>query len=750
MSAGGAGGRSSGERRAAARWRCWLAAAGYVAVFVAVFWSWLRAADSSFATGNHPLDSRIIAWVQAWLARTLPVAPGRIFDAPIHYPAPDQLTGAESFLSSQVVFAPLYWISGNAVLATSLVAMLSYPLAAFAMERLLAALGIGAAAAWVAGLAFALGPLRVPASVQVLQYLNLYLPLVALAIEAARRTPDLRRAVAFAAVLAMAAFSSFYTALLIAIVGAGWTCLVLLRRGAGRLACVLALGVPACLVLVALWGFSRPYAARRAGIDALRREIRAHSARPEVQAAGAPGERRAGALETASPPAGAEPRQEKPWASITPGSQWALFWDGDPRWLVAVAVAGSVALLRASPPVRRTATAGLCFVAIGAGATLGIVRFGLPAPVAAVLAFFRFFWRLQVITGFGVALLVAAALDAVRSVLGWRLQGAVCVAVGVAVVAAQGRGLVAQRLDRVAAMGEHLAVYRMVGQIAAAEGGGALLELPETRRPKSSLVPDAMIGNTIHGLPLITGYSAFPPFHALLVEPLLRRLPARDALAELVDLTGVRWILLRPIADWQSPGERERFAAELAAAAGAPARELDGFVLQEVELSPARPGWLEALRAGPRPGRSPLGAALAQIPQSALLAEITVEPPGAALAGRRGLWLPVLLRNLGSATWPGGLTRPGAAAGEVLLDVRWARGGAVAASSAPALPEPLEVGLRRDVSSGDLLRQDVLLVTPDEPGSYTIEIRMRQRGGARFERGLEASGGVAVEVLPAT
>jgi hypothetical protein len=259
-----------------------------------------------------------------------------------------------------------------------------------------------------------------------------------------------------------------------------------------------------------------------------------------------------------------------------------------------------------------------------------------------------------------------------------------------------------------------------------------------------------MIGNTVHGLPLITGYSAHSPFHALLVEPLLRRLPARDALAELVALTGVRWILLRPVADWQSPAERERFAARLAAAVGVPAVEIGDFLLQPVASLAPRPAWVEALREGPRPGHSPLGASLVPVPQSALLAEIIAAPPATPAAPRQVFWLAVTLRNLGSATWPGGLTRSGAVVGEALLDVSWARLDGAPASTATALPGPLEVGLRRDLSPGESLAQDVLVVAPDEPGGYALEIRMRQRGGAPFQRGPEPLLSLALEVAPPT
>jgi hypothetical protein len=61
--------------------------------------------------------------------------------------------------------------------AATWTAFLLYPLAALATERLAARLGASPLAAWLAGLCFALGPFRVPAHLQTVQYANVFLPL---------------------------------------------------------------------------------------------------------------------------------------------------------------------------------------------------------------------------------------------------------------------------------------------------------------------------------------------------------------------------------------------------------------------------------------------------------------------------------------------------------------------------------------------------------------------------------------------
>lgn len=138
----------------------WGSLAAYVILFAALSSRLLAEAAGAFGRGNNPVDSRLLAWTQAAVAGALADDPVALFDAPIFHPAPSQLAGAEAFLSSQIVYAPVFWLTGNAVLAANVLILLSYPLAALAMDRLLVALGAGRLVAWVGGLVFALGPDR--------------------------------------------------------------------------------------------------------------------------------------------------------------------------------------------------------------------------------------------------------------------------------------------------------------------------------------------------------------------------------------------------------------------------------------------------------------------------------------------------------------------------------------------------------------------------------------------------------------
>src|SRR5207247_10136634 len=95
----------------------------------------------------------------------------------------------EHLLSSQLLFAPVFWATHNALLDSNAVVLVSYPMTALAMDRLLVALGCGRPAAVLGALTFALGPLRVPGNMQIVQALNFHLPLVALALLRLRESP---------------------------------------------------------------------------------------------------------------------------------------------------------------------------------------------------------------------------------------------------------------------------------------------------------------------------------------------------------------------------------------------------------------------------------------------------------------------------------------------------------------------------------------------------------------------------------
>jgi hypothetical protein len=566
------------EPRRGRRSAAWIALLAYLVAFAVAGRSWWTAADHATSAGNHPSDARLAVWILAWVYRALTSDPARLFDAPIYFPAPAQLTGSEHFLSSQIAFAPAHAVTGNPLLAANLVALLSYPLAALAMDRLLVALGVSRLAAWTAGLAFALGPLRVPGSLQVVQLLNLYLPWIALVLLRLRERPTPGRATGLAVVLGLAAFSSYYVAAMVVVVALAWTLFEALRRRPGVLR-FLALAASAGAVAALLLGaFSRPYFERAAPAVVDR-------ARFEADAGGAP----AGA--TAAEPAKPAPAPID-WQAI-----WPLLWPADDRLSPILAILGIAGL--AVGGVRRVAAAGIVFVVLGAGAMLGLVAAGGMSPgVAAVLGFFRHAYRSQVLTGFGAALLAAAALETLRRAAGARAGAVAALAVAALVLAGRGRALVTPALDPVALAAAERATYAEIGRIAHEQGPGPILELPVQSATGEDLRLRAMLGSLEHGLPLVNGFSGHLPPHFLAVSSRTANLPHPGAAADLVRFAHLRWIVLRPASDWKQPQDRERQRTGLLAIPGTTATDVDGFTLVRLALPHDRETWFDAVASG--------------------------------------------------------------------------------------------------------------------------------------------------------
>ena len=289
------------------------------------------------------------------------------------------------------MFAPVYAASGNAVLAANAVAWVSYLLAAFAMERLLRSLRLSAPAAWASGLLFALGPLGVPASLQVPQLLRLYLPLVALALLRLRERPSAGRGATFAACLALAVFSSYYLAALAAVVALVWIVVELSRRGGGRARFLQPRSARAQSSQLSCCGFPDPTSI-------------------------APSPRPCGAMKHCRP----QPprRRSPPTISLRCRGRSCAPFSGLSEAPIAPALAALGLFGFGFRGLRRISFAGLAFVVVGAGSLLWLIAAGGMSPgVAELLGFFRHAYRSQVLTGFGVALLAAAALEACRRLL---------------------------------------------------------------------------------------------------------------------------------------------------------------------------------------------------------------------------------------------------------------------------------------------------------------------------------------------
>jgi hypothetical protein len=220
---------------------------------------------------------------------------------------------------------------------------------------------------------------------------------------------------------------------------------------------------------------------------------------------------------------------------------------------LVLAALGAPAIFARTPAVRRLAVRGLVLTVLAQALMVGraylVHGVAVPMPLALLAAsplrFFRYPFRFVVVLGFGATLLGAAALEAVRRRLGRGAGAAAAAAVALAVLATRGPALVEGGFEDFAV--QRNPVYGAVREAARADGAGPLLELPvigfmqDARHAGVGTEAESMVGSTRHWLPLVVGYTDFPPPHRRFLDRTLRRLPASEALDLVVDMTGLRW-----------------------------------------------------------------------------------------------------------------------------------------------------------------------------------------------------------------
>jgi hypothetical protein len=141
----------------------------------------LRNVNSRIA--SDPGDPLLTAAVLTWNAEHVPLTEGW-WQFPIFHPATDVLAFSEHLLGLSVIAAPLYWLSGNPLLSYNLTLLLTYPLCGLAMYALAYRLTLSRTAAFLAGLAFALAPVRAAHLPHVQLLATFYTPLVLLGLHA--------------------------------------------------------------------------------------------------------------------------------------------------------------------------------------------------------------------------------------------------------------------------------------------------------------------------------------------------------------------------------------------------------------------------------------------------------------------------------------------------------------------------------------------------------------------------------------
>jgi hypothetical protein len=130
----------------------------YAALTAAVAYP-LSVRPGSTVVANVP-DTHLFIWTLAWNARAFVTNPLSIFDANIYHPERLTLAYSENIIGSALFSTPVYWLTGNPVLAMNTVALLSCFLCGLGAYVLGRRVGLGEPAALLCGIVFAFSPPR--------------------------------------------------------------------------------------------------------------------------------------------------------------------------------------------------------------------------------------------------------------------------------------------------------------------------------------------------------------------------------------------------------------------------------------------------------------------------------------------------------------------------------------------------------------------------------------------------------------
>lgn len=677
-----------------------LAAAAYGAAVVLLSWPLATAPATSLVTprGLHQLgapwaraDLDLLVWILAWTSHALATQPLDLFQANIFFPARDTLAASEHLLGLMPIAAPIFWLSGNAILTYNVTVLIVVWLTAVTTFALAREWTGSPTSAFVAGAAFAFTPHLTGSWIRLHVSAVPLLPVVLLLAWRAARAPRPRTLALLALATVLQLLAGMYVAYeTAALVLAAMPAIVLRARRHGRTGVpVLAALALAALVLVPV---GMPYLRFRA--------------------------------------AGGLPPFDDALATVarnSVGLQRVLLWLADELTGPVVALA----LLGLAWPAACCRALRVCLVAVAllglllaSGVTTAIVP-GTALPSLYELA-------MRVVPGFAsmrapsrfmvlplLALSLLAALGAAR--LERLARGARAAWVARAVVVAGGVALV---LGRAPGRPLPLATVRLEGLPFAAHRwlrdhgeAGPLLELPVANAPLDSepirQTGLYMIGSTLHWFPLVNGYSGHMPEGARLLMTLAQRLPDAVALDQLCRVAGLRWIVVHdpPVAGAGSPWDDAARPAGL---------ELAARLGRDTIYRVTRPcSGDERLETGPAEPRAETlgGVPLEPLPPAAMHGSLASDDVPRELPAHGHRWFAVGVTNDGTSAWPGFTARP---RHRVELQARWRD-----ATSGRVVLEESPVPLARDLAPGETVRAQVNALAPG-PGDYVLEIGLVQ------------------------
>ena len=492
---------------------------------------WMRPMSLAPATVVPDLGDPVhLAYVMAWDAHQIVRRPWALFDSNSFHPWPHSLAFGDHLLPEALQVAPVFWATGNAVLAYNVSTFLALTLSALGMLLLVRELTRSVPAAFLAGLAYAFNGFTLieVARVQVvhLEWWPLALLFLVRFVRRGRRTD----AISFALLLALQGLSGTYYLVYSALVVPLWLLLVYAvaarRPRAEELkSLAVAFVLAAVPVLLLVW----PYLGRLGEAE------------------------------------GTVSRGADVMAFVTAGDGNPLFGSGAPEasyareflgFATLALAAGGVWLgfrARDAPPgddartIRTFTAIAAATLLVGAVLTLGtVVRVRgvdwMPGPLAALLEVLpltslRQTPRFAALTKLGAALLVGIALSALSA--RWPRGARTLTLVALAVLIPLEHWQPPLYGARLPVGDEVPAVYRWL----AAEGTGPMVELPLYAKKRFWAL--YLYFSTYHWRPIPIGRTSFyPPSHELLAAT-LARFPDEMSI-EVLGRLGVRTVAVHP------------------------------------------------------------------------------------------------------------------------------------------------------------------------------------------------------------
>jgi len=686
-----------------------LAGAAYALALAYLSWPLPLAAGSSLVDplalgqaggvwGRADLD--LLVWILAWSAHALATDPLHLFQANIFHPAPDTLASSENLLGLAPLAAPLYWLTQNPILTYNVTVLVTLWLAAVCTFVAVRSWSGSAAAGFLAGAAFALGPQLLGSFIRLHCSAVHFFPLVLLLAWRAAGAPRARTLVLLALVTALQLLAGVYVAFeLVVLLFAFAPALVIEARRHGRsgLAPLAALAAGALALAVVAPAYLR---------------VRAAGTLPGL----------ADALEHVT--------------TTSPEPSLVL------RWLLAdltlpIAVLATIGLVAGAGPLHlRLALllAAILGLALGAGTKLSLVPgSGLPSLYEVLMRVVPGFAGMRSSSRFVVVALLAldllAGLGAARVLdLAGAAFGARARRSAGALVCAAAMLLVVVRaptpplpLVRVPLAGLAFAVH---GWLREHGEGGAVLDVPVANAGMDGAAllatGRAMIGSTLHFLPLLNGYSGHPPPASHLVATLAQRLPDRASFAALCALAPPRWIVVHGgLLDDAQDAAWRRAESELELLVAA---RFGHDTIYDAGPGCARAAdpSIAALDATSRDATRTFGGTpLTPLEPGTVRGTIAGALPERVVAGSfRWLWLDV--RNDGAAVLPG---LAGTVPGAVQLQARWRD-----AATGEVVSRGEVTPLATDLRTGESVRAQIPISVPRKPGAYHLEIGLLQQG----------------------